>query len=122
MSEARFRIELQALRFFAAHGMYAEEKKVGNDFEVDLHLETPAPETPNLQLEQTVDYVEVYEIVEEVFRTEKALLETCAMLIAEKVKARFPQVLAIEVAVRKLAPPITRFSGSVCVTYKKTYS
>lgn len=119
--EERFRIQLQALRFFAAHGMYAEEKKVGNDFEVDLTLETPAPPQPIQHLGETVDYVEVYSIVEEVFRTEKSLLETCAMLIAERVKERFPQVLLVEVAVRKLAPPITRFSGSVAVTYRKSF-
>ena len=31
-------IELKGLRFFAYHGLYAEEQKTGNEFEIDLFV------------------------------------------------------------------------------------
>ena len=34
-------IELKRLRFLAYHGLYAEEKKTGNEFEVNLVVNVP---------------------------------------------------------------------------------
>ena len=40
-------IELKGLRFFAEHGMYVEERKVGNQFEIDLEVSYKVPkQTP----------------------------------------------------------------------------
>jgi len=114
-----FTIELKSLRFFAEHGMYQEEMLVGNDFEVDLSIGTRAPKKIVTSVEQTVNYVEVYRIVQEVFAVRKLLLETCAMEIAERVEEAFTDIESIEVCIRKLNPPITNFSGSVAVTYSK---
>ncbi|MBD0377824.1 MAG: dihydroneopterin aldolase, partial [Flavisolibacter sp.] len=37
-------IELHQLRFFAAHGVYEEEAKLENEFEVDLKIGCTAPD------------------------------------------------------------------------------
>ena len=31
-------ISLNKIRFYGQHGLYAEERKVGNEFEIDLHV------------------------------------------------------------------------------------
>ena len=57
-------IELKGLRFFAEHGMYAEERKVGNQFEIDLEVSYKVPKHTITSIEETVNYVELYRIVE----------------------------------------------------------
>ena len=105
------------MRFFAEHGLYEAERLVGNEFEVDLSVEQKAPEKTISSLGQTINYVEVFRIVQEEFRQRKQLLETCAMLIAERLQEQFPNLEKLTISIRKLNPPITNFAGSVGVTY-----
>jgi dihydroneopterin aldolase len=116
-----FTIELSRLRFFAGHGMYEEEMKVGNEFEVDISIACKSPKKTITSINQTVDYVDVYKIVQEEFAERKFLLETCAMKIAEKVQLKFPEIEKIHISIRKLNPPITNFSGAVGITYSKEF-
>jgi 7,8-dihydroneopterin aldolase/epimerase/oxygenase len=118
----QFNIELKGLRFFAGHGMYEEEYKVGNEFEVDISIDTLAPELQINSLAQTVDYVAVYRIVQEEFRIRQYYIETCAMQIADKLELQFPQINKIIISIRKLNAPITNFTGSVGVTYTRSAS
>ena len=53
----QFTIELKNLRFFAEHGLYAEEALLGNEFEVDISIRKHAPDTIVSSVDQTVDYV-----------------------------------------------------------------
>ena len=114
-------IELKNLRFFAEHGMYPEEMKVGNEFEVDISIGCKSPKKTITSIEQTINYVEVYRIVQEEFAVRKFLLETCTMLIAERIYQQFPEVEDLAISIRKLNPPITNFSGHVGITYRKSF-
>src|SRR5688500_19462642 len=78
-------IELKGLRFFAEHGMYVEERKVGNQFEIDLEVSYKAPKHIITTMEETVNYVEIYRIVEERCLEYKNLLETWAMRSCEAI-------------------------------------
>lgn len=116
-----FTIELKNLRFFAEHGMYQEESKVGNQFEVDMSIGCKSPKKIITSIDQTINYVEVYRIIQEEFNVRKYLLETCAMQIADKLQIQFPEIEQLTISIRKLNPPITNFSGSVSITYTKTF-
>ena len=118
---AHFIIQLQGIRFFGEHGMYEEERQVGNEFELNLSVEIKAPKKSPVSLEDTVNYVEIYRIAEEVFSERKQLLETCAMEIAEKLHEQFPEILKVDVSIKKIKPPITNFSGSVAVSFTRTF-
>ncbi len=108
------------MRFFAEHGMYQEEMKVGNEFEVDISLQTKAPKKVITSIEQTINYVEVYRILQEIFSVRKQLLETCAMEIGNRLEEKFPAIENISIVLKKLSPPITNFSGAVAVRYNKS--
>ncbi len=72
-------IELKGMTFFAYHGAMEQERKVGNSFVVDLHLFldlTPAATSDNL--EDTVNYASVYELVKEEMAIPSNLLEHAA--------------------------------------------
>ena len=114
-------IELKGLRFFAEHGMYEEEKKVGNEFEVDVSVVYKAPKKTIVSIEETVNYVEIYRIIEDEFRDQKLLLETCAMKICERVQQVFPELKNINISIKKINPPITNFTGYVGVSYSKEF-
>jgi dihydroneopterin aldolase len=114
-------VELKGLRFFAEHGMYAEEKKVGNEFEVGVSVIYKAPKRAITSIEDTVNYMEIYRIIEDEFKERKLLLETCAMLICEKVQQIFPGIKNISISIKKINPPITNFTGSVGVTFSKEF-
>lgn len=117
-----FTIQLNNLRFFAGHGVFAEEARAGNEFEVNLSLTLPAPETKPTSLEETINYAEVYRITKALFSIRKKLLETLAMEIAAELKQHFPAVTEISVQINKLHPPISAFAGSVSVTYQKSFT
>ena len=117
----RMHIELKGLRFFAEHGMYAEERKVGNQFEIDLSVCYKVPKQVITSMEQTVNYVEIYRIVEEEFSGHKQLLETCAMQICERLHEHFPEIKQVDISIKKINPPITNFTGSVGVSYSKEF-
>jgi 7,8-dihydroneopterin aldolase/epimerase/oxygenase len=114
-------VELRSLRFFGEHGMYAEEKKVGNEFEVDVLISFEAPENPITLIDDTVNYMEVYRIVEAEMQDRKQLLETCAMRICDDLLPVFPRIKKAFVSIKKMAPPITNFTGSVGVSYTREY-
>ncbi len=114
-------IELKGLRFFAEHGMYAEERKVGNQFEIDLAVGYKAPKHVITSMEETVNYVEIYRLVEEVFSKHKFLLETCAMEICDVIHESFTEIKSISISIKKINPPITNFTGSVGISYTKEF-
>ena len=119
--KGNFTIELKRLRFFAEHGLYEEENLVGNEFEVDVSIDHKAPEEVITSIDQTVNYVEIFRIVQDEFSKRKQLLETCAMLIAERLQKQFAGIEKLTISIKKMNPPITNFTGSVGITYNKVF-
>jgi len=95
--------------------------KVGNQFEVDVAIECKAPKKTITSIDQTINYVEVYRILQEEFNQRRLLLETLAMDIANRVEEQFPDLEKFSISIRKLNPPITNFAGSVSVGYTKVF-
>jgi len=114
-------IELHQLRFFSFHGLYAEEKKTGNEFEVDLRV-TYSPQSGIITgIEDTVNYATLYEIVKGEMQKPRDLLETLVMEITGLIHSSFSQVKKVEIAVTKLHPPISEFTGTVGVRYQQEF-
>lgn len=118
---AHFTIELQGLRFFAEHGMYQEELLVGNEFEVNVSMDVKAPKKTITSIEQTINYVEVFRIVQELFSKRKQLLEALATEIADALHDNFNEIEKVSVTIKKITPPIINFTGSVAITYHKSF-
>lgn len=114
-------IELKALRFFAHHGLYPEEKKTGNEFEVNLSVAYNPTQGEITDISETINYATLYELVSHEMNRPAALLETVAMKIAANVKTAFPQTKSIRIGITKLHPPIAKFTGSVGINLQKEY-
>ena len=114
------KIELHNLRFFAHHGMYEEEKKVANEFDVDLDVSFEANETI-VSINDSINYVKLYELVKKHMLQEQRLLETIAMNITNSIHEQYPQVKKISITITKKYPPVINFSGNVAVSYVKEF-
>ena len=114
-------ISLNNVRFRAYHGLHPEERQKGNDFVVNMHV-SYKPKTGIIQsLEDTIDYAELFEILNAAMQQPVDLLETLVQTIAYKVHQRFNYVREVVVSVEKLNPPIDKFSGSSAVSYRITF-
>lgn len=78
-----FTIELEKMRFYARHGVFPQERAVGNWFEVSVSLtyETDAETEPDDNLAGTINYARVAEIVTHEMSIPSQLLETVALRI-----------------------------------------
>lgn len=116
-----YTISLNGLRFFAEHGLYPEEQKVGHEFELDICITAPEPEGGVQHLDQTINYAEVFVIIQNIFNGRRPLLEQLASEIVGAIHKKFPHSNKVSVSIRKLSPPITNFSGSVAVAFSKDF-
>ncbi len=100
-------IKLKNMTFHAFHGVWDEEREIGQRFEVDveLHLDIlRAAKTDKLK--DTVDLVKVFEDVESVIQNGRfRLVETMAQKVAEELLAHF-EINQVLVRVRKPHAPI----------------
>jgi dihydroneopterin aldolase len=95
------------MTFYAYHGVFPEERVLGQKFEVDVEagLDLRASGQSD-NLEESIDYVQIYRQVKEVVEQRQCkLLEHLAEEIARELFARFP-VETVTVSVRKPHPPV----------------
>lgn len=114
-------IELKGLRFFAYHGLFAEERKAGNEFEIDLYVTHHPSKDPIRKINETVNYVNLFEIIRKEMETPRELLETFVMEAADLIRNSFQNITQVEISMTKLHPPIPGFTGRVGVMYRKNY-
>ncbi|MCR5888880.1 dihydroneopterin aldolase [Hymenobacter sp. J193] len=104
-------IALEGMEFFAFHGYYDEEQKIGNKYGVDLYIRTDlhaAGQSDNLQ--QTVNYEVLYRVVREEMLAPARLLEHLGHRVIDRIMAEFPYVRSVKVKVAKFNPPL----GGIC--------
>lgn len=118
-------ILLGNLRFYGYHGVIPEEAKLGQEFVIDLTLETDlraAGQSDDLQ--HTIHYGDVYAQVRRIVEGERYnLLEALAENLAASLLKQHPQVTAITVRVTKPNAPIPGLgSGRVGVEVRRSRS
>ncbi|RAK02979.1 dihydroneopterin aldolase [Larkinella arboricola] len=110
-------ISLEGLEFFAYHGFYDEEQKIGNKYSVDITVTADLSEAAQLdRLSTTVNYGDLYNITHAAMQQPARLLEHIAHNIIVEIRKKYPRVDTVEVSVSKFNPPI----GGVCHRAKIT--
>ena len=100
-------IALHGAEFFAFHGFYPEEQKLGTKFIVDVEVNfTPLHDIREDKIGNTVDYENVYHMVCEQMKHTRKLIETVAQSIADDIKEHYSFVDSIKVSIKKLNPPL----------------
>lgn len=110
-------IHLKNIRFFSYHGIFEEERILGNNFIVNITVDVVVETLPVLHMKQSIDYVAIYELVAQRMAKATPLLETVATEIAQTILARYSLAIKVEISIDKITPPIPSFVGSVGVSF-----
>ena len=95
------------MEFYAYHGHFEEEQKIGTWFSLDLTMEVDTSKAELTdELEDTVDYSAVYQVVKEQMMIPSKLLEHVGRRILNAVKERFSDVTDAQLKIRKMNPPL----------------
>ncbi len=101
------RIDLEEMQFYAFHGCFEEEQRVGNHFTVNISIEydcTLAADSDNIA--DALNYVSVYEITRREINIKSHLLEHVTRRIIDAVYDEFPYVKKVTARVSKMTPPM----------------
>jgi dihydroneopterin aldolase len=110
------RIILHGIQFYAYHGVYDEERRLGQRFlvDVELHLDVSAAASRD-DVSSAVDYSLVHAAVVEIGTGQQVkLLETLASRIASVLLDRFP-IRGVTVRATKPAPALAGILSGVSV-------
>ncbi len=100
-------IYIRKLRFHAFHGVEAQERVTGNDYELSLRMRVDVSGAMvSDDVSDTVNYAEVYALAKREMGVTSNLLEHVACRIGQVVMNRWPMVKAVEVNLTKLNPPM----------------
>lgn len=100
------KIFLRQVRFHAYHGVLEQERRVGNDYAINVVAEcdfTHAMLTD--ELEDTVSYADIYRVVKEEMAIPSKLLEHVAGRIGERLFTAFPSIQSLDISIMKVNPP-----------------
>ena len=107
--------------FYGFHGVYPEERKLGQRFNVNLVVCTDDKLDPNIkELSDTVDYTKIYDFVKHIMEIQQFhLLEDCANTIINKILDNFPLVTGVKVIIEKPGVPINATLSNVAIEMER---
>jgi 7,8-dihydroneopterin aldolase/epimerase/oxygenase len=120
VSKTMGKIEIDGMYFYAWHGHFDVEQLVGNDFLVDVSLETDcsmAAVTDNL--DDALNYQAVYDVVKKEMMEKSRLLENVVKRILDALEAQFPVIQKAKVKVSKVNPAMGGQIQKVSVTMER---
>lgn len=114
-------LRLRNMTFHAYHGVWDEEREIGQRFEVDLEITVDVKKSASTdKLKDTIDLYAVFEAVEDVIENRKFnLVETMAETVAARVLADF-NITELLVRVRKPHAPIRGIQDGIEVEITRT--
>lgn len=113
-------IRLEELDFFAHHGYYEEERKVGNKYTVDVEVLVENTTYTDDDLDHTINYEEIYLTVSTIMSVSTKLLETLASSMCRELLKQFGTVQQVTATVSKHNPPIKGVCKQASVSITQT--
>jgi dihydroneopterin aldolase len=101
------KILIEGMRIYAFHGCLEEEAKIGGNYRVDVAIETDFEKAAVTDdLNETIDYVTVYNLVKKEMAIRSKLIEHVGKRIQNALMETFGAIDGLEVKVVKIAPPM----------------
>ncbi len=109
-------ISIEGIKVFAYHGHLQEEKVLGGHFIVNvwINVDTSAVEKTD-NLNDTVDYVGILDIVKQQMAIRADMIETHARRIVDTI-LNLEKVIKVKVELEKKHPPIDAVFNKISVT------
>ncbi|AIQ61821.1 Dihydroneopterin aldolase [compost metagenome] len=116
------KMKLHRMEYYGYHGVFEEERKLGQRYYVDLEFEmdlSAAGRSDDLEL--TVNYAEAHALVKKIVEHESfKLIEALAERIASAVLDTYTIINAVTVKVTKPHPPFDVHFQGVTVELRRT--
>jgi len=101
-------ISIEGMEFKAFHGCFEEEQVIGNKFVVDVIIEANTKEAEITDdLTKTINYQEIYKIVQHEIGINSKLIEHLGRRIVNKIKLYYPAIQNIKVKISKINPSLS---------------
>lgn len=97
-------IEVEDLRFYSFHGFYKEEQVLGNEYLVSIKVTLPLQSHLNEDINNTINYENLYNIAKTEMAIPRKLLETVAQSILVQTKEQCHNAFSIKVKICKINP------------------
>lgn len=114
-------VHLHQLILHAFHGVYEQEHKTGNNYEVSLDVTYTGKNSHFDSLRDTISYEDLFAIVKKRMQAPAPLLENVCESIIRNIKHQYPHVAEVSISIYKLQAPIDNLQGKVGVTMRKHF-
>ncbi len=116
------KIALKGMKFYAYHGFYEEERIIGAYYKLDVTVQINfAKAGQNDQLEDTLNYEQIYQICKEVMAVPSKLLEHVVVKIETKLISYDSNIEGVNIVLDKLNPPLGGDVASSQVSIERNY-
>lgn len=98
---------LNGLRFHACHGVLPQERVTGGEYVVNIragYLFDKAMQSDDVV--DTLNYAEMFEIINKEMQTPSCLLEHVAGRIGGSIMEKMPMITTLDITLEKLNPPM----------------
>jgi dihydroneopterin aldolase len=113
-------IGLEQVHFHAYHGLYPEEKIIGNDFVLDVYVTIPGASHID-KISETVNYAGLLNVVRPIMEIPQPLLEQVVYALTDAIKAKYPEIQKSVISLRKMNPPMGASVRNSVVSLEKIY-
>ena len=101
------KVALEGIEFFAYHGYYEEERKIGNKYEVNIEVSSDLSVAAQTDiLSGTINYEMLYKIIQDEMMIPSKMLEHVGRRIIDKIIAEFDQIHSVTIEISKFNPPV----------------
>ncbi|MEY4973966.1 MAG: dihydroneopterin aldolase [Bacteroidota bacterium] len=116
-------IEVNGIQLYAFHGCLEEEGRIGGHYIVDVSLTTDFTSAALTDdITQTVDYVDINQIVAEEMAIRSKLIEHVGQRISRRIFQELKAIEKLKVKITKLCPPINGDVQNVAIIIKSKAS
>jgi dihydroneopterin aldolase len=118
------RVRLKKIAVFAYHGLYDEEARLGQRFNISLDCAIDLAEAGRTDdLKHGVSYADLAALVQEIAVSERFhIIEALAERIAASILEKHPRIAAIAVTIEKPAAAIAALFETIEVTIERSRS
>lgn len=107
---------LKNLRFHARHGVLPQERATGGEFVVNIRAKYPLEKAVESDdVADTLNYAEMFEIINKEMQTPSCLLEHVAGRIGQSILEKMPMIETLDVTLEKINPPMGADAESASV-------
>lgn len=111
-------VALKGMQFYAFHGYYDFERRVGDNFILDVEVDLRMEDNPSEKIDKTLNYEDIYKISEKYMMKKYLLMESLAYDIAGELKGSDDRINFVRVTLNKLNPRVGGKADRATITIK----